>query len=343
MERRDFVKNTALAALGAAVVGPLGALAEPKVTYLDSSDLSAAAKKDDYAVHFMAIGDWGRNGEYDQLQVAETMGKWGADHPNNFVISNGDNFYPKGVISPEDPLFHYSFENIYTAHSLQCDWYPVLGNHDWHSNVDAQVQYSKVSRRWNMPSNYYSKEIKLNKEADKEIRDPNAPKTKDKLLLVFMDTDPYLHEDKADYAAKETEWLKTTLAAASPDVKWKIVIGHHPFYTVGPRITNVDTLTMRKALKDIFEQYKVDVYLSGHEHSLQHLKPEGYTHQFISGAGSELTHVTPGIAYSKFEASDHGFMYFSIDATRLNVKAINFEGKLLYETELTNKSAIAKG
>lgn len=335
MERRDFVKSTALAALGATIVGPLGALAEQRVTYLDSSDLSPSVKKDDYALHFMSIGDWGRNGEYDQAQVAEQMGKWGAEHPNNFVISNGDNFYPKGVISPEDPLFHYSYENIYTAHSLQCDWYPVLGNHDWHSDVDAQVAYSKISRRWNMPAKYYSKEIKLNKDADKEIKGPETSKTKDKVLLVFMDTDPFLHEDKADYVAKETEWLKSTLANASPDVKWKIVIGHHPFYTVGPRITNVDTLTMRKALKDIFEQHKVDIYLSGHEHSLQHLKPDGYTHQFISGAGSELTHVTAGIPYSKFEASDHGFMYFSIDATRVNVKAINFEGKVLYETTLT--------
>lgn len=334
MERRDFVKSAALA-MGATVIGPLSVLAEEKITYLDSSDLSSAVKKDDYALHFMAIGDWGRNGEYDQLQVAEQMGKWATEHPNNFVISNGDNFYPKGVISPEDPLFHYSYENIYTAHSLQCDWYPVLGNHDWHSNVDAQVEYSKVSRRWNMPAKYYSKEIKLNKDADKEIKGPETSKVKDKALLVFMDTDPFLHEDKADYAAKETEWLVSTLENASPDVKWKIVIGHHPFYTAGPRITNIETLTIRKALMDIFDKHKVDIYLSGHEHSLQHLKADGYTHQFISGAGSELTHVTEGVAYSKFAASEHGFMYFSIDSARVNVKAINLEGKILYDTMLT--------
>jgi hypothetical protein len=75
--------------------------------------------------------------------------------------------------------------------------------------------------------------------------------------------------------------------------------------------------------------------LSGHEHSLQHLKPEGYTHQFISGAGSELTPVTAGIPECRFQASEHGFMYFAIDGTRLNVTAINYERKVLYQTELT--------
>lgn len=335
MERRDFVKNTALAALGASLIGPVTALAEDKITYDSSEDLTLLPKvRDDYALHFMAIGDWGRNGEYDQLEVAKQMGQWGADHANNFVISCGDNFYPSGVVSEEDPLFHYSFENIYTAHSLQCDWYPVLGNHDYHTDVDAQVRYSKISRRWNMPARYYSKEVSLNKDADKEIKSTEKIKSKDKVLFVMMDTDPFLHENKADYVAKEMAWLKDTLANASADVKWKIVVGHHPFYTVGPRITNIEILTMRKALAQTFEDHKVDVYLSGHEHSLQHLKPEGFTHQFISGAGSELTAVTAGVSYSRFQASEHGFMYFSVDANRLNVKAVNYAGKVLYETEL---------
>jgi predicted phosphodiesterase len=287
----------------------------------------------------MAVGDWGRNGEYDQLEVAKQMGNWGAEHANSFVISCGDNFYPSGVVSENDPLFHYSFENIYTAHSLQCDWYPVLGNHDYHTDVDAQVRYSKISRRWDMPARYYSKEFKLTKGKDEDEPakdgDKSKPKGNEKALLVMMDTDPFLHESKADYVAKEMEWLNDTLSSASEDVKWKIVIGHHPFWTVGPRITNSDTLTMRKALTKTFEDNKVDVYLSGHEHSLQHIKPDGYTHQFISGAGSELTGVTANIANCKFQASEHGFMYFAMDAKRLNVTAINVDGKVLYQTELT--------
>jgi tartrate-resistant acid phosphatase type 5 len=322
MKRRDFVINTALTAIGASLINPLSGLAETTVTHLNSEEVSPrAALTNDFPLNFLAIGDWGRNGEYDQAEVAKQMGLWAASHPNNFVISVGDNFYPLGVVSENDPLWHYSFENIYTAHSLQCDWYPILGNHDYGSDPEAQVRYSKVSRRWNMPALYYSKEVNLAKDG--------------KALFLMIDTDPFLFEHKKDYVEKQMEWINQTLANASAEVKWKIVVGHHPYYTVGPRIANYDTLTMRKAMADVFEKHKVDVYLSGHDHSLQHLKPAGYTHQFISGAGSELTHVTTGIDYSKFQASEHGFMYFSVDATRFHASVINVDGTVIYETTLT--------
>lgn len=325
MKRRDFVKNTALSALGVALVSPLETFGAIPETHFESNDLSPSASiKNDYPLNFMAIGDWGRNGEYKQVDVAKQMGIWALNNPNNFTISVGDNFYPNGIISEQDPHFHYSFENVYTAHSLQGDWFVILGNHDHHGDPDAQIRYSKVSRRWNMPARYYSKTIDLGKD-------------KGKALLVMIDTDPFLFDEKKAYVTKQMEWLNRTLVTGA-DVKWKIVIGHHPYYTVGPRINNHDTLTMRKNLTSIFEKHKVDVYLSGHDHSLQHLKPDGYTHQFISGAGSELTPVTEGVSYSRFQASEHGFMYFSVDEKRIGVKAINDEGKVLYETTL-NKPA----
>jgi tartrate-resistant acid phosphatase type 5 len=320
MKRRDFVKNTTLTALGASIISPLAILAESCAKHVES-DLITGNAASDHSIHFMAVGDWGRNGEYDQTEVAKQMGLWGAANPNDFVISVGDNFYPKGVASEQDPLWNYSFENVYTAHSLQCDWYPVLGNHDYLADPDAQIRYSTISRRWNMPARYYTKQISLG--------------DKGKALFIMIDTDPMLHERLQAQVDTQMAWLKDTLNNAPADVKWKIVVGHHPYYTVGPRITNFDTLTVRKVLADVFEQYKVDVYLSGHDHSMQHNKPDGFTHQFISGAGSELTDVTAGIPYSLFQASQNGFMYFSVDANRFNVKAINKDGTVLYQTELT--------
>jgi tartrate-resistant acid phosphatase type 5 len=146
----------------------------------------------------MAIGDWGRNGEYDQTEVAKQMGLWGAAHPNDFVISVGDNFYPKGVISEQDPLWHYSFENIYTAHSLQCDWFSILGNHDYLTDPDAQIRYSKISRRWNMPARYYTKQVSLGTN-------------KGKAMFIMIDTDPMLHEALQPQVETQMVWLKDTL------------------------------------------------------------------------------------------------------------------------------------
>ena len=321
MKRRDFVKNTALTALGVGLIHPLETFASTGETYLESEDLSPVLKSDeDFPLNFIAVGDWGRSGESHQLEVAKQMGEWANNNPNNFVISVGDNFYPRGVVSEQDPLWHYSFENIYTAHSLQCDWYPILGNHDYGSDPDAQIRYSKVSRRWNMPARYYTKEVKLGR-------------TDDKVLFVFIDTNPFARDEVAE-TEKQIAWIDQTLAQASANIKWKIVVGHHPYYTVGPRIKNYDTLAVRRILATTLEKHKVDIYLSGHDHSLQHLKPEGFTHQFISGAGSELTPVQSGVPYSKFEAAEHGFMYFSLNKNRIRAKAIDDTGKVLYETEL---------
>ncbi|WP_442589313.1 purple acid phosphatase family protein [Pedobacter sp. AW31-3R] len=333
MKRREFFKSTAITALGATILAPLNSLATPVETELESEDISPRSElNDDYPVHFLAIGDWGRNGADHQLQVARQMGKWATENPNDFIVSLGDNFYPSGVTSEHDPLWHYSYENVYTEFALQWDWYPILGNHDYKSDPDAQVRYSNISRRWKMPARYYSKEVSL--------------KGKDggKMLMVFIDTNPMIPEfyQNSEYGPhvagqqpeKQLEWLNETLANASADVRWKVVIGHHPIYTVGPRIKNYDTLAVRKVLQDVFEKHKVDVYLSGHDHSQQHLKPEGFTHQFISGSGSEVTPVTAGVSYSRFEAADYGFMYFSVDKNRLNTKIINHTGKMIYETTL---------
>lgn len=54
------------------------------------------------------------------------MGIIGEKENIHFVISTGDNFYEDGVTGPDDSAFNDSFFNIYTAPSLQKQWY--LGN-----------------------------------------------------------------------------------------------------------------------------------------------------------------------------------------------------------------------
>lgn len=325
------MKSTLGSALGAGLSGaPLAALASPAVTHIDSQHIdSRATLKDNYDMHFVAIGDWGRNGADHQVQVAQQMGKWTNEHPNDFIISTGDNFYPSGVVSEHDPLWHYSFENIYTDFSLQWDWYPILGNHDYKSDPDAQVRYSAISRRWKMPARYYSKTFKL--------------KGHEEVLMAFIDTNPLIPEfyKNSEYGPhvagqqpqKQLEWLDQLLATSN--AKWKIVVGHHPVYTAGPRTDNYDTLAVRKVLQPILEKHRIPVYLSGHEHSMQHLKVDTLPfHQFISGSGSEVTPVKKGLGYSHFETSTYGFMHFAISADELLAQCIDHEGQIIYSTRV---------
>jgi hypothetical protein len=283
------------------------------------------------ALQFIAMGDWGRVGEDHQKQVAVQMGKTASELKTQFVIATGDNFYPSGVVSEFDPLFHYSFEDIYTAFSLQWDWYPVLGNHDYKTNPDAQVAYSKISRRWKMPARYYSKLINIPGD------------TASKILILFIDTNPLIPEfyNNAEYgpnvktqdSTKQKKWIAKELSTTDPSIKWKIVVGHHPMFTGGSRTDGYDTKAIRRSLKPLFDKYGVDVYLAGHEHSLQHLIADTKTQHFISGAASEKTpvHLTPE---SKMVASEYGFMVFSVTGTQLLVQTVDANGKVIYSTTI---------
>ena len=51
------------------------------------------------------------------------MGRVGEKIGLDFVVSTGDNFYDNGLFSEHDPNFKESFSNIYTAPSLQKQWY----------------------------------------------------------------------------------------------------------------------------------------------------------------------------------------------------------------------------
>ncbi|CAI5975994.1 unnamed protein product [Closterium sp. NIES-65] len=86
------------------------------------------------ALTFLVVGDWGRNGDYNQSLVAEAMGRVAAKIDSSFVISTGDNFYEDGLTDSSDPQFTSSFSEIYQAPSLRTQWYAVLGNHNYHGN-----------------------------------------------------------------------------------------------------------------------------------------------------------------------------------------------------------------
>jgi tartrate-resistant acid phosphatase type 5 len=51
------------------------------------------------------------------------MGRIGEKLGIDFVVSTGDNFYEDGLTSINDPVFEESFTKIYSAKSMQKQWY----------------------------------------------------------------------------------------------------------------------------------------------------------------------------------------------------------------------------
>lgn len=289
----------------------------------------AGIKKLPNALHFIVMGDWGRNGENYQKEVAAGMGRAAHDLDASFIIATGDNFYPSGVQSTQDYQWISCFETIYTAQSLHVKWYPVLGNHDYGTNPDAEVAYSAISSRWSMPSRYYSNTFTIGT---------------DTVLMLFLDTDPIEKElrsapydsikYKPGYVKAQQQWMENLLASST--AKWKIVVGHHPVYTGGWRKNSDDTKRMKNFLEPIFKKYQVDVYIAGHEHHLEYIKPEGTTHYIISGAASEARPVVIYPEIGKFAAATQGFATCSISGNQLLLQFIN------YKDEIINTSVINK-
>jgi tartrate-resistant acid phosphatase type 5 len=280
---------------------------------------------------FIVFGDWGRNGEDNQKEVAREMGIVAKKFKPEFIISTGDNFYPDGVRSTRDHSWLASYEDIYTAHSLQTDWYVVLGNHDYGGDPQAEIDYSLVDRKWNMPARYYSKIFYINGD------------TTQGLMFVFLDTTPFLTEyynngEKTHVQGQDTamqrEWLEKTLRDAPANIKWKFVFGHHPVYTGGGRMNAIETGEMKKLFKPIFEKYHVNAYICGHDHNLQYIKPPGFTYYFVSGAGSELSKTVIHPEGGVFAKAENGFMTFSISNNSLLVNVISFKREKLYTTTL---------
>ncbi|TYP91512.1 calcineurin-like phosphoesterase family protein [Sphingobacterium allocomposti] len=294
----------------------------PDLTYLEDS------------YSFLVLGDFGRVGDYYQQDVARELGHATIVFDAEFIVSVGDNFYPNGVASVADYHWISSFESVYKDPSLYRDWYVALGNHDYRGNVQAQIDYSNVSRRWNMPARYYSKTFEINGN--------------EKMLLIVMDTNPYIesyHNSPEKYnglaeqdTAKQTKWLVEQLKTDDPQVKWKIVVGHHPLYSGGKRKDSDDTKLFEKRFADLFDEYRVDAYICGHEHDLQIIKPKGrFTTQFLSGAASEVRE-TGRREGTIFSAAEPGFMTFSILGSKMLVQTVRADkigATVLYKYEVT--------
>lgn len=287
------------------------------------------------ALHFLVIGDWGRHGEDGQNETAGRLAAAARKVDPAFVISVGDNFYPNGVASIDDPAWQASFEDVYTDHALHTDWYVVLGNHDYRGNPQAQIDYSQRSRRWHMPARYFTKTFEAGEDSGIKAQ------------FFFIDTSPFIedYQQQPDkYAvedqdvARQLRWLESELQKST--ARWKIVVGHHPVYTVGKRKKEVGggiQKELERTLVPLLEKYRVQAYLAGHEHDLQVIRRKGGTVTYlVSGAGSEVRPLgVPDPDDGRlFAAATAGFMAFALTADALKVEVVDGRNRVPYALTL---------
>jgi tartrate-resistant acid phosphatase type 5 len=218
----------------------------------------------------VVIGDMGK-GTPDQFNVSKAMKRLYKKHNIEFVLGVGDNIYPSGCSSVNDPLFKTHFEEPYSI--LPNDkWYMCLGNHDYGYDYDNskalidnsqhQIEYTKKSKKWFMPSKYYSF-------------------TKGPVEFFYLDSN--LDRMSESVIQKQLHIMKERLDKSKK--KWKVVVGHHTWRSIaghGNAEPRYETF-----LNDLFKDTKPNLYMCGHDHCKSIIIKDGIT-LVISGNGGEV-------------------------------------------------------
>lgn len=351
----------------------------------------AACSSDPEVLRFAAMGDMGTGGP-GQRKVAAVMAERARAEPLHFWLALGDNIYPWGVLSPDDPLWEEKFESVYSDPALQVPVYPVLGNHDYLGLPLAQVQRSERSETWSMPDRYYAfsrfladgtevaffaldtetilSSIRADiqdtpieermemvrgvaERAEVELSEPLVRYIAERvhaedgwavMRIVFLadGTDREISEAVVDEALAgsgvadyptQLDWLAERLSETS--ARWKIVYGHQPLYSHNPWREPSPVFIER--LEPILVEGGVDVYLAGHDHFLDMMKPIAGVHHVTSGGGSGDDEVYEFVetGESDYVATGGGFTLFCVTGDELVIEFVDLEGITQYTKVLT--------
>lgn len=281
------------------------------------------------ALTCIVANDLGRNGYYEQKPIAELMGRLAEKVDIEFVAAPGDVHHFEGVRSTTDPLWLTNYEHIYSHPDLMIPWYPLLGNHEYRGNTQAVVDYSQVSARWRMPARYYAR--------TEEVADGAEA------LLLFIDTSPlikryaentekYPDAGRQDNAA-QLRWIEQQLSAHA-DARWKIVFGHHPLYAETDKKESERT-DLQRQLEPLFNKYGVDLYICGHIHNFQHIRPQGSKVDYLVNSSGSLARPVKPVEGTRFCSADAGFTVLSMARDTVSFSLMNGKGKVIYRYDRT--------
>ena len=290
------------------------------IAFAQTPEQWATLKKD---IHFFLANDLGRNGYYDQKPIAELMGVMAEEIGPECVLAAGDVHHFDGVQSIHDPLWMTNYELIYSHPELMIDWLPILGNHEYRGSTQAVMDYSDVSRRWEMPARYYTR---VYEEEGTSVR------------LVMVDTTPLMskyREENQKYPEaclqdneKQLAWVDSVLNVAKED--WVMVVGHHPIYAETSKDES-ERIDMQNTLGKVLRKYpKVAMYLCGHIHNFQHIRVPGSSIDYVVNSSASLSRKVKPIEGTQFCSPETGFSVIAADKKELCLHMIDKTGKVLY-------------
>ncbi|HWE95686.1 MAG TPA: metallophosphoesterase [Tepidisphaeraceae bacterium] len=284
--------------------------------------LSAPAGKPPTEVNVVAFGDWGF-GTPDQQGVADAIAGFAAGRPRfDAALLLGDNFRVT-LEDADDPNFERVFEKVYDRKRLNFPFYACFGNHDYEKDrFRAELDYARLNptSRWKVPSRWYRVEL---------------PSAKEPLVTVLMLDSNKPMMTGTDWDA-QIAWMKQELGR--PRGKWTICCAHHTLFSNG---AHGDNGVLQTQWGTIFKEQKVDFYLCGHDHTLQHLQIDGWPTSFVvSGGGGARRKALLRDNRGPYSRSDTGFAALRFTQVTATVSLIDSHDKLLHVFERSTDGTI---
>lgn len=312
MTRREALRRTVLFSTGALAAGRGGWL-------------RAEAPRTGFAadgIHILSFGDYGTKGNADQQSVARRMASFARslNRPLTAILGMGDNFYRTLTLE----RFETDFEQMYSKDDLNCPFYAAAGNHDYGTakydyqvgKLQMQMDYAtnNPQSRWKFPGKWYTV----------ELPSPEAPLVK----IITLDGSFWEgaltpQEKIAQRRYFEAELKKETKAP------WLWMVNHYPLFS--ETTDRGDNAALIREWGPMLKDYPVALSLAGHDHTMQHLRVEGYSTDFIvSGAGgARLYDIHPskrGFANNQ----DLGFAHICVSPKQLELQFVSAGGECLH-------------
>lgn len=237
-----------------------------------------------------AVGDFSLLNEA-QLQIVSQMIRI---HPD-IILGLGDCAYDYGTLEE----FDYNFLSPYQSLLAEVPMYATMGNHDYITENGGP--YKEV---FEFPT--------------------KSSGTEDYYIYSYDDVQMFSLNANLDYSigSSQYNWMQSELAKSNS--KWKIVLIHFPPYSSGP---HGNTENMANSLIPLFDQYQVDLVLSGHDHGYERSLDSSDVAYIVSGGGGSPLYTQENTNYySQFYLSAYNFTNIIIYPGKLVIQGIDQNG-----------------
>jgi 3',5'-cyclic AMP phosphodiesterase CpdA len=306
---------------------------------------------DPHAAHALIVGDWGwsdnagsdasenGSGFHAQNMVARGMQHYARSHSlrPDALLMLGDSWYGDLAGGARSQRWVDQFERMYPEESCPGPVYSMIGNHDCQmmppgvNKLEAELEYARSGRglngrptRWTLPSRWYTFDFpRTNPLIHFIVLDSNMPKA-DGAWQHGRD-----FTLKPEEQAEQLKWLEGQLKVPRT-TPFLAVLAHHPVYSNGP---HGDHPILVRDWDPLFQKYKVDLYMAGHDHDLQHLEFDGHpTTHFLSGAGGADLYVLKidGLDRGPYAQQVHGFSHLAVTKKAMELRHLDSDGRMLY-------------